>query len=113
MIPPHTSTRPLHVRRAHRPRSFWLIALLGLPALNLAVTFFLASAGAPLVPVAAVLAVLALVELVLLIVLSPRYGVGTFGALAAMIGNAALTILVPIVLFYILLAINGCDECLS
>lgn len=69
-----------------------------------------ASASGPLVPVAVALA---LVELTLLIVLSPRYRIGVLGALAAMLGNAAITTLVPILLIYVALAASGCNECLS
>ena len=107
---PHTSSARLDVSTTPRRGSFWLTAMLGLPALNIAILFAAASVSGVLVPVAVALAV---VELVFLIALSPRYRIGAFGAVAAMLGNAVVTTVVPIVFFFTLLAASGCDGCLS
>ena len=103
--PSVTSTPP-------RPRSFWLAALVGLPVVNGALLFAAASvAHTFLVPE---LALVAFGELALLIVLAWRYRIGVFGAIGAMLGNAAITVLGVAVVVYVALAIACRDatECL-
>jgi hypothetical protein len=109
MIPQPAAPNRLTTSTAARPRSFWLTALLGLPVLNMAALIATASsAGDVLVPMAVGLA---LIELALLVALSPRYRIGVLGAVAALMGSAAITVLG---LFAMVLAVfAACDGCLS
>ncbi len=108
MIPQHSSPRRLDVATTSRRTSFWLTALLGLPALNVVV--LLVAGSGLVVPVAAVLALL---ELVLLIALSRDWGIGVLGALGAMLGNVAMTLLVLILALLVAFMASCNGGCLS
>ena len=96
---PGVSTAPSH-------GLFWLVALLLLPALNVGLLGFVASAASVLfLPLAALIA---LGDLVLLMVLARSYGIGVPEALLAMLVNAGFTVLIPIVVFA-----AACGGCLS
>jgi len=105
MISQHIPTRRLDGSGKDRGR-FLLAAMVALPALNVVVLLVavLVAGDGLFVPVAA--AVLALVELVLLIALSPKYGVGASGALAAMLGNVLVTMIMVILLFLVFVVIS-------
>lgn len=99
-----TSTTP-------QPRLFWLTALVGLPVVNVALLFAAASVEDTfLVPE---MALVAFGEIALLIVLAWKYQVGVLGAIGAVLGSAAITVLGVVLVVFVALAIACSDatEC--
>lgn len=94
-----------------RQGSFWLVALLGLPAVNVA---FLSTVGflaeGIFVPVAALVA---LGELALLIPWARTYRVGVLGALTAMLSVAVITVVGLVLVFLVAFSIACEPGCLS
>jgi len=76
----------------------------------LRVVVLLVAGSGLVVPVAAVLALL---ELVLPIALSRDWGIGVLGALGAMLGNVAMTLLVLILALLVAFMASCNGECLS
>lgn len=91
MIPQPASPQRPNVSTTSDHRSFWLAALLGLPAVNVAFLSVVAFAGSDIF--FPTMALAAAGQLALLIIWSPKHGVGVLGALGAMLAVAVITAL--------------------
>jgi hypothetical protein len=94
-------------------RPFWLGALLGIPVIN---TVFLAAvasvSGDLFIPVAALVA---LGEIPLLVLWARTHRIGALGALGAILGNVAITLLGLILVLLVTLSIacSGEAQCFT
>jgi len=108
MLAQHTSP---HTLDPSAKGSFWVTALLGLPAANVALLGFAGFLASDVFfPLAALVAV---GELALLIPWTRTYGIGVVGALAAMLGIVLITVLglVVVALVALSIACSGASEC--
>ena len=107
MLAQHTSP---HTLDPSAKGSFWVTALLGLPAANVALLGFAGFLASDVFfPLAALVAV---GELALLIPWTRTYGIGVLGALGAMLGNVAMTLLVLILALLVAFMASCNGECL-
>ena len=112
-LPPGLPPRRPEVATTSERRPFWLGALLGIPVVN---TVFLAAvaAGASDLFLPAV-ALVALGEIALLVAWAQTHRIGALGALGAILGNVAITLLGLILVLLVTLSIacSGEAQCFS
>ena len=112
-LPPGLPPRRPEVSKTSERRPFWLGALLGIPVVN---TVFLAAvvavSGDLFLPAAALVA---LGEIPLLVAWSRTHRIGALGALGAILGNVAITLLCLILALLVTLSIacSGEAQCFS